>query len=97
MKMVHTAPVQILRCRQLLDGLSTLLSIDYDTMYLPLMKECGLVMMCPVNNKSITEIVIVDAPCITKGSSNNLGYTSNGFFHRPPFVIIYGDVIHADQ
>jgi hypothetical protein len=50
-----------------IDALSTLLTINYNTMYLPFMKECGLVMMCPVINKSTAEKVIVDAPCITMG------------------------------
>jgi hypothetical protein len=63
-----------------IDPLSTLLGIDYDAMYLPFMKECGLVMMCSVFNRSTSEKVVVDAPCITTGCLNKIGYTWDDFF-----------------
>jgi hypothetical protein len=63
-----------------IDPLSTLLGINYDAMYLPFMKECGLVMMCSVINRSTSEKVVVDAPCITTGCSNKIGYTWDDFF-----------------
>ncbi len=58
-------------------------------MYLLFMKECGLIMTCPVNNESSAENVVVDAPCITTGRLNKLGYNWDDFFvdyHSSPFM-----------
>lgn len=41
-----------------IDGLSSLLGHSYNNMYLPNMKECVLMMVCPINIKDGEGIIV---------------------------------------
>ncbi len=56
-------------------ALNHLLGLDYNDMYIPFMKKCGLIFTMKHNNSG----AMIDVPSINIGHLNKSGYTWNDF------------------
>jgi hypothetical protein len=69
-------------------GLSSLMALNYNDAYLPLMMACALIIKQSMNIKGIEAVIVdTDTPCIMKGWLNKLRYTWDHFMINLLFKI----------